>query len=201
MKTFNLLKSLVGVIDEFYSENPNWAEETPVVNPELIDKYRTILQEAREHQPIIKKSSIEKVAEFHKTFDHPILMEPAIPSVGRIALRINLLEEELREFANACSVGDLVEVADALCDLQYVLDGAKLEFGFKDKFDELFNEVHRSNMSKACATEQEADETIGLYTNLYGKVSRNGKWFVYRMEDMKTVKSISYSKANLRDLL
>ena len=57
----------------------------------------------------------------------------------------------------------MVEIADALCDLQYVLSGAVLEFGLGEKFVELFNEVQRSNMSKACDTELQAQETVEHY--------------------------------------
>ena len=96
-----------------------------------------------------KLDSLNQVAEFHKTFNAPILDTPQIPSKERAALRVSLLQEELDELKKAIEDNDLVEVADALCDLQYVLSGAVLEFGLGEKFVELFNEVHRSNMSKA----------------------------------------------------
>src|SRR5881392_4152597 len=100
------------------------------------------------------------VAEFHRTFKHPIVDAPAIPSPQRAALRVSLLAEELKELEQAIADNDLVEVADAFCDLQYVLSGAILEFGLGEKFKELFDEVHRSNMSKACKTVEEANQTI-----------------------------------------
>ena len=110
-----------------------------------------------------KIDALNQVAEFHKTFNAPILDTPQIPSKERCELRISLLQEELNELKDAIAGNNIVEVADALCDLQYVLSGAVLEFGLGEKFVELFNEVQRSNMSKACANQQEADETIAFY--------------------------------------
>ena len=78
--------------------------------------------------------SLNQVAEFHKTFNHPILTEPTIPNEKRSALRVELISEELKELAEAIEDNDLVEIADALCDIQYVLSGAILEFGMGDKF-------------------------------------------------------------------
>ena len=104
-----------------------------------------------------KIDSLNQVAEFHKTFNAPILDTPQIPSKERCELRVELLQEELNELKQAIADNNIVEVADALCDLQYVLSGAVLEFGLGEKFVTLFNEVQRSNMSKACATQQEAD--------------------------------------------
>ena len=96
---------------------------------------------------------------------------------------------------------DIVSVADALCDIQYVLSGAILEFGLADKFSALFEEVQRSNMSKACRTEDEAKATVEHYlkkdgTECYYK-EEDGKWLVYRKSDNKTIKSINYSPADL----
>ncbi len=71
-------------------------------------------------------NSLNQVAEFHTTFKHPIVKDPAIPSKERSDLRIELLAEELKELRQAVDDNNLVEVADALCDLQYVLAGAIL---------------------------------------------------------------------------
>src|SRR3982751_4056105 len=108
-------------------------------------------------------NSLNQVAEFHSTFKHPILPAPTIPSMERCKLRVELLAEELKELQQAIDDNDMVEIADALCDLQYVLSGAILEFGLGERFKDLFDEVHRSNMSKACKTIEEANETIAHY--------------------------------------
>ncbi len=149
--------------------------------------------------------SLSLVAEFHRTFKHPILNNPAIPSEERCKLRVALIAEELKELEVAILEKDVVEVADALCDIQYVLSGAILEFGLADKFKALFEEVQRSNMSKACVSEDEAKLTVEFYlkkdgTECYYK-EEAGKWLVYRNSDNKTIKSINYSPANLESVL
>ena len=106
-----------------------------------------------------KIDALNQVAAFHKLFKHPVLDKPQIPSKERCELRVELLSEELKELQEAIKANDLVEVADALCDLQYVLSGAVLEFGLGEKFVELFDEVQRSNMSKACKSLDEAERT------------------------------------------
>ena len=149
--------------------------------------------------------SLQQVAEFHKTFKHPILEKPGIPEPKRCELRVSLIAEELKELEEAIADNDLVEVADALCDIQYVLSGAVLEFGLGDKFKALFDEVQRSNMSKACTTEEEAKATVDFYakekdTECYYK-EIDGKFLVFRTADNKTIKSINYSPADLKSLL
>lgn len=149
--------------------------------------------------------SINLVAEFHKTFQHPILPQPAIPEENRCKLRVALLAEELKELEVAILEKDIVEVADALCDLQYVLCGAILEFGLGEKFAALFEEVQRSNMSKACASETEANATIEHYKQKDGTAcyfkAVDGKFLIYRTSDNKTLKSVNYSPASLDRLL
>lgn len=152
-----------------------------------------------------KIDPLNQVAEFHKTFRHPILETPQIPSEDRCKLRVSLIAEELKELQEAIDDKDLVEIADALCDIQYVLSGAILEFGMGDKFKELFEEVQRSNMSKACETEEEAKQTVAHYndkknTEAYYE-ERDGKWLVYRKGDNKTLKSINYSPADLKSII
>jgi len=149
--------------------------------------------------------SLQQVAEFHKTFKHPILEQPGIPEAKRCALRVSLIAEELKELEEAIADNDLVEVADALCDIQYVLSGAVLEFGLGDKFKALFDEVQRSNMSKACNNEEEAKATVEYYKNekataCYYK-EMDGKFLVFRSSDDKTIKSINYSPADLKTIL
>jgi predicted HAD superfamily Cof-like phosphohydrolase len=148
--------------------------------------------------------SLNQVAEFHKTFKHPILDKPTIPSEDRSRLRVALLAEELKELEVAILEKDLVEVADALCDLQYVLSGAVLEFGLGEKFRALFDEVQRSNMSKACVSVEEAEATVAHYnakgTECYYKED-NGKYLVYRTADDKTLKNINYSPADLSGII
>jgi len=149
--------------------------------------------------------TLNLVAEFHKTFKHPILNEPAIPDENRCKLRVALIAEELKELEVAILQKDIVEIADALCDIQYVLSGAILEFGLGEKFKTLFEEVQRSNMSKACSSEAEALATVEHYkqkdgTDCYYR-EEGGKWLIYRQSDNKTLKSINYSPADLEVIL
>jgi predicted HAD superfamily Cof-like phosphohydrolase len=149
--------------------------------------------------------SLNLVAEFHRTFKHPIMENPVIPAEDRCKLRVALLAEELKELEVAILQKDIVEVADALCDLQYVLAGAILEFGLGEKFNQLFQEVQRSNMSKVCASEQEARDTVDHYRQKDGTdcyyVKEGDKWLVYRKADNKTIKSIKYSPADLEKII
>jgi predicted HAD superfamily Cof-like phosphohydrolase len=152
-----------------------------------------------------KIDALNQVAEFHKTFSAPILESPQIPDQKRCDLRVELLSEELKELQDAINDFNIIEVADALCDLQYVLSGAVLEFGLGDKFVDLFNEVQRSNMSKACLTQEEAEATIEHYKKKDGTEGYvkeiDGKFLVYRKEDNKVLKSINYSPAKLAEIL
>ena len=152
-----------------------------------------------------KIDSLNQVAEFHRTFQHPVLPEPTIPAEARCKLRVALLAEELKELEAAIADQDLVEIADALCDIQYVLSGAVLEFGLGEKFVTLFNEVQRSNMSKTCASEEEAIATQQHYLAKDGTesyIKQVGEhWLVYRSSDDKTLKSVNYSPADLKSIL
>ena len=148
---------------------------------------------------------LNDVADFHNTFDLPILEEPTIPDESRCRLRINLIEEELKELKEAIEDNDLTEVADAFADLQYVLSGAILEFGLGQKFKAIFEEVQRSNMSKTCKSMDEALATQAHYEAKDGTVSeivqRGDEYIVYRKHDGKVLKSVNYSEAKIESFL
>jgi len=94
------------------------------------------------------QTTLEMVKEFHEAFGHPVNNRPYLTNEDLTSLRESLITEELQELCDAISVKDETEVLDALCDLQYVLDGAFLALGFWDVKQEAMEEVHRSNMSK-----------------------------------------------------
>ena len=96
----------------------------------------------------MSKSTLEQVHEWHSKFNAPINDTPDAKAGGRADLRLSLLSEELDELREAVAENDITGVLDALTDLQYVLDGAYLEFGVWKLKDEAFEEVQRSNMSK-----------------------------------------------------
>lgn len=149
--------------------------------------------------------ALSDVAQFHRTFGLPVIDDPSIPDPKRCELRINLLQEELNELKEAVVEQDIVGIADALADLQYVLSGAVLEFGLADRFKELFDEVHRSNMSKTCKSPQEAIATQEHYLNEKDTesfvVELDKEYLVYRSEDKKVLKSINYSPADLESIV
>lgn len=150
-------------------------------------------------------SYLKSVKEFHRKFEHPIKSEPIIPEPGLCRLRVDLLQEELNELKKAIEEKDLIEVADALCDLQYVLSGAVLSFGLGGLFDEMFEAVHRSNMSKSCPDLETAQKTVGYYKKERGFeceiVARDSLYFVLRVPDGKILKSVDYKPVDLHVIL
>jgi predicted HAD superfamily Cof-like phosphohydrolase len=112
----------------------------------------------------------EQVSEFHRAFDQPVLDTPTVPPDERVRLRLRLVLEEAFELIEACGglrsplslkqlrddvfvlitrcgvKVDLVAAADALADLDYVVEGTRLEFGIDGA--PIAAEVHRSNMAK-----------------------------------------------------
>jgi len=149
--------------------------------------------------------ALTSVAAFHDIFKLPVLNVPAIPDDKRCNLRIALLQEELDELKTAIMENDIVAVADALSDLQYVLSGAVLEFGLAGKFKTLFDEVQRSNMSKPCKTYEQALETQEFYEKEKNTPSfieeSEGEYLVYRAADKKVLKSVYYSEADLQSII
>ena len=148
--------------------------------------------------------TLAAVQKFHELFGAYIWEKPHIPSKDLCDLRINLLQEEMDELKEAIAAWDLVEIADALTDIQYVLSGAVLAFGMWDIFADLFDEVQRSNMSKACDTKDDAEQTVQKYSLLdqpASLISKEEKFLVLRDEDNKVLKSVNYSPANLESIV
>ena len=99
--------------------------------------------------PLTLHEAIEHVRTFHDAFG----IANAAGPVGEIGdrdalLRYKLIREENEEYLDAALRGDLVEVADALGDILYILCGTLLKHGLEHKIDEVFREIQRSNMSK-----------------------------------------------------
>ncbi len=125
------------------------------------------------------KRRIEAVTEFHEAFGLGIKNTPTA-DIGedRNMLRFNLMKEENEEYLEAAQNNDLVEVADALGDMLYILCGTIIEHGMQEKIVEVFEEIQRSNMSKLGA---------------------DGKP-IYR-EDGKVLKGPYYYKPNIAGIL
>ncbi len=160
---------------------------------------------AKKYQIFDEPAALTSVAAFHDMFQMPVLLTPAIPTENRCQLRVALLQEELDELKTAILEHDIVGIADALSDLQYVLSGAVLEFGLANKFKQLFDEVQRSNMSKTCKSLEVAQATQKYYLNEKNTASyiteREGEYLVFRQEDNKVLKSVEYSEANLEAIV
>ena len=95
------------------------------------------------------KKQFQQLLQFHERFDCHVehAPTPKLPAgVGEV--RVRLMQEELDEYRAALQAGDMVEIADALTDLLYIALGSYLSHGLQDVAAQLFDEVHRSNMSK-----------------------------------------------------
>ena len=125
------------------------------------------------------EKAILHVQEFHNAFALPVRNVPHadIPE-QEFTLRYNLMKEENEEYLDAVRNGDIVEIADALGDMLYILCGTINAHGLQEKMAPVFEEIQRSNMSKLDA---------------------NGKP-IYR-EDGKVMKSELYFKPDIKAVL
>lgn len=95
------------------------------------------------------KNKLKSVEEFHKAFGLGVANFPiAKLEASKIVLRHNLMAEENDEYLQAATNNDIVEVADALGDMLYILCGTILEHGMQHIIEDVFNEIQLSNMSK-----------------------------------------------------
>lgn len=125
------------------------------------------------------KQKLKAVAEFHEAFGLGVASEPtAALGISKNLLRYKLMREENEEYLDAANRGDLIEVADALGDMLYILCGTILEHGMQHKITAVFEEIQRSNMSK---------------------LGTDGKP-IYR-EDGKVLKGPDYFKPNIGEVL
>lgn len=125
------------------------------------------------------QKQINAVKEFHTAFKigHSDIPVANLGDAKNI-LRFNLMKEENEEYLEAVQNNDLVEIADALGDMLYILCGTIIEHGLQDKIEAVFDEIQRSNMSK-----------LGADGNP-----------IYR-EDGKVMKGPSYFKPNFSTIL
>lgn len=130
-------------------------------------------------EDITLKQVIKHVETFHDSFGIENKYTPTEKiSDDEGLLRYKLMREENEEYLEAVKNGDLVEIADALGDMLYILSGTILKHGLQDKIGEVFEEIQRSNMSK---------------------LDKNGKP-IYR-EDGKVMKSDLYFKPDIKTIL
>jgi predicted HAD superfamily Cof-like phosphohydrolase len=94
----------------------------------------------------MNRTMFEKVIDFHTAFGQRIGSRPSLPDMNERSLRMKLLQEEMREYSEAEGDDNIVEIADALADIIYIACGTAVSYGIP--LDEVYNEVHRSNMAK-----------------------------------------------------
>lgn len=120
----------------------------------------------------LMKKQIEQVTEFRKAFNLPLNRGYDLQNC---VLHERLIQEELDEMKMSTNV---VDISDAIIDQMYLLFGYAIDLGISDKLEAMFDEVHRSNMSKL-----DADGNP-----------------IYR-EDGKVLKSDLYFKPNLKEII
>lgn len=146
------------------------------------------------------KKQLDQVAEFHNAFSVPVMQSPAIDP-ERISLRLKLLREEVDEFAEALRSGDIAHALKEWADILYILNGTALEFGFQHVAEPVFDEVHRSNMSKVIQSGYDAmKEEMELPKNVVVQRAPTGGYLL-RREDGKIVKPSTYSPADVAEVL
>jgi len=145
---------------------------------------------------------VSEVEEFNAVMGKPNNYDPVIPDEKEWMFVYNFILEELEEYKHACETGDIVEVLDALCDITYVsLGNGAMLHGLKDKVWPAYQEVQASNLSKACTSEEEAQETVRVRSAEQEEpchYEQVGKYFiVYRTRDRKVMKNINYFRPDL----
>lgn len=94
------------------------------------------------------KTQINKVRAFHNAFKQENGVTPSNTEQNVFELRHRLMAEENDEYLEACKNNDLIGIADALGDQLYILCGTILKHGLQNKIEDVFTEIHESNMSK-----------------------------------------------------
>ena len=149
---------------------------------------------------------VNEVEEFNETFGKPNNYEPTIPKKKEWMFVYDFIQEELEEYKEACEKGDIVGILDALCDITYVsLGNGTMLHGLKGQIWKAYQEVQASNMSKSCATEAEAENTVTVRSKEKGHECHweliGDRYVVYRSSDKKVMKSINYFAPNLKQFL
>lgn len=94
------------------------------------------------------EKQILQVGEFQSAFGIESPKRPTLLPKDRAVFRHKLLKEEVKEIETGEKAKDIVQVADGIIDSMYILIGTAYEYGFADRLVMLFDEVHRSNMTK-----------------------------------------------------
>jgi len=168
---------------------------------DVIEKWRQLTQEIIQLKEYVL--FVSEVEEFNAIMGKPNNYNPVIPEEKEWMFVYNFILEELEEYKHACETGNIVEVLDALCDITYVsLGNGAMLHGLKDKVWPAYQEVQASNLSKACTSEEEAQETVRVRSAEQKEpchYEQVGKYFiVYRTRDRKVMKNINYFRPDLK---
>src|SRR3989338_5739198 len=94
------------------------------------------------------KKQLDLVREFHEKFRALISQKPSLIPIDRSSNRYRLMKDEVEEYLTGVQAADIENIAKELADILYVVYGTILEHGLQDKMEAIFEEVHKSNMSK-----------------------------------------------------
>ena len=144
---------------------------------------------------------IEQVLEFHKVFEHPIGDVAKALSIKRGLQRHSYMKEELQEFHDAVEAEDLTEQADACIDIIYFALGTIVELGLADKFETLIAMIQASNISKVCLSMESAIRTAEAHDQPTTIKPIGSYWKVSDANTNKIVKSETYFKPNLKEII
>ena len=160
----------------------------------------------------MSQTDFQKIIEFNKAFGVTTHTTPQLDIFDKdpklVAYRLALVQEEFEELQEAIKTKDFIEVLDSLTDIQYVVLGFYTAIGIDA--DRAFDIVHKSNMSKLCKTEEEAQHSVELYLSetpqrydspAYRKADDNVHWVVYNKNTEKILKSHKYTPANFDNLM
>ena len=173
----------------------------------------------REIRPQLFQTNFEKAVEFNQTAEVEVnkstgltSSDPTSKAVFQsqpklVAGALALIREEVRELEEAVQAEDMVEVLDALGDILVVTYGMAYRLGYNA--DEVYDLIHKSNMSKFCSTEEEAQQTVEKYqreyeagsspyaTPSYRQSKDKSRWIVFNQDSGKILKNMNYRAVDL----
>jgi predicted HAD superfamily Cof-like phosphohydrolase len=177
----------------------------------------------RELRPQLFQTNFEKAVEFNQTAEVEVNRSTGLKSsdpTAKVVFReqpklvsgaLSLIQEEVRELEEAVRAEDMVEVLDALGDILVVAYGMAYRLGYNA--DEVYDLIHKSNMSKFCSTEEEAQATVAKYerefqdgtspyaTPAYRQSKDKTRWIVYNKDTGKILKNMNYRAVDLTEVV
>jgi predicted HAD superfamily Cof-like phosphohydrolase len=177
----------------------------------------------REIRPQIFQTNFEKAIEFNQTAEVEVNKSAGLNSGSPSAKLVfheqpklvngalALIREEVRELEEAVQQEDMVETLDALGDILVVTYGMAYRLGYNA--DEVYDMIHKSNMSKFCTSEEEAQQTVEKYlreyeagsspyaTPAYRQSKDKTRWIVYNQDTGKILKNMNYRAVDLTSVV